>query len=159
MPFVEVSLNSAGDNQGVGWDTHQDNFNQVQELCETLDPAWATLMTDLRQRGLLESTLVIWMGEFGRTPQIQVDRTGRDHFPAAWSSVLCGGGIRGGQVIGQTSEDGMRVEDRKVVTQDLLATITRALGIDPERQNISNVGRPIRIADPEASPIEELLAG
>ncbi len=159
VPFVEVSLNSAGDNQGVGWDTHQDNFTGVKSLCETLDPAWATLMTDLRQRGLLESTLIIWMGEFGRTPQIAADRTGRDHFPVAWSSVLSGGGIRGGQVIGKTSEDGMRVEDRKVATNDLLATVCRALGINPMNQNISNVGRPIRIADPDAKPIEELLAG
>ncbi|MEZ6145530.1 MAG: DUF1501 domain-containing protein [Planctomycetaceae bacterium] len=159
VPFVEVSLNSAGDNQGVGWDTHQDNFNGVQTLCETLDPAWATLMTDLRQRGLLDSTLIIWMGEFGRTPQIAADRNGRDHFPAAWSSVLCGGGIRGGQVVGKTSEDGMRVEDRKVATNDFLATVCRALGINPANQNISNVGRPIRVADPDATPIEELLAG
>lgn len=159
VPFVEVSLNSAGDNQGVGWDTHQDNFNQVQELCETLDPAWATLMTDLRQRGLLESTLIIWMGEFGRTPNPGQDPSGRDHFPVAWSSVLCGGGINAGQVIGKTSNDGMRVDERPVPTSDLLATICRALGIDPQNQNISNVGRPIRIADPEASPIEELLAG
>ncbi|MGE4002122.1 MAG: DUF1501 domain-containing protein, partial [Planctomycetaceae bacterium] len=108
--------------------------------------------------GLLESTLVIWMGEFGRTPQIQAERTGRDHFPVAWSTVLCGGGFRGGQVVGRTSDDGMTVEDRKVSTPDFLATVCRALGIDPSTQNISNVGRPIRIADPEATPITEVLA-
>jgi hypothetical protein len=157
VPFVEVSLNSAEGAGAIGWDTHQDNFNGVKALCEVLDPAWATLMSDLKQRGLLESTLVIWMGEFGRTPQIAADRTGRDHFPAAWSTVLGGGGIRGGQVIGRTSADGMSVEDRKVGTSDLLATICLALGLDPNTQNISNVGRPIRLADPEASPIDEVL--
>ncbi len=157
VPFVEVSLNSADNNQGAGWDTHQDNFNGVRTMCELLDPAWATLMVDLRQRGLLDSTLIIWMGEFGRTPQIAADRTGRDHFPVAWSTVLAGGGIRGGQVVGKTSEDGMRVEDRKVATNDLLATVCRALNIDPDVQNISNVGRPIPIADPKAEPIEEIL--
>ena len=158
VPFVEVSLNSAGDNPGIGWDTHQDNFNSVRQLCEVLDPAWATLLDDLSQRGLLESTLVLWMGEFGRTPQIAAERMGRDHYPAAWSTVLCGGGIRGGQVIGKTSADGMQVEERKVDTSDLLATVCHALGIDPLAQNISNVGRPIRIVDPEAMPIDELLA-
>ncbi|MGE4004008.1 MAG: DUF1501 domain-containing protein, partial [Planctomycetaceae bacterium] len=105
VPFVEVSLNSAGENQGIGWDTHQDNFTGVRQMCEVLDPAWSTLLEDLKLRGLLESTLVIWMGEFGRTPQIQAERTGRDHFPVAWSTVLCGGGIRGGQVVGRTSDD------------------------------------------------------
>ncbi len=159
VPFIEVSLNSAGDNQGLGWDTHQDNFTGVRAMCEILDPAWATLMTDLGQRGLLDSTLIIWMGEFGRTPQIAADRTGRDHFPAAWSTVLAGGGVRGGQVVGRTSEDGMKVEDRKVATNDFLATVCRALGIDPDVQNISNVGRPISIADREAEPILEILAG
>lgn len=158
VPFVEVSLNSAGDNRGIGWDTHQDNFNGVRQMCEVLDPAWGTLLEDLRLRGLLESTLVIWMGEFGRTPQIVADRTGRDHYPAAWSTVLCGGGIRGGKVVGRTSPDGMTVEDRKVSTPDFLATVCRALGVDPATQNISNVGRPIRIADPEATPLDEVLS-
>ena len=157
VPFVEVSLNSAAGAGGLGWDTHADNFNGVKALCETLDPAWGTLMSDLKQRGLLDSTLVVWMGEFGRTPQIAEDRTGRDHFPAAWSSVVGGGGIRGGQVIGKTSADGMTVEDRRVGTGDLLATICLALGLDVEKQNISNVGRPIRLADPEATPITDVL--
>lgn len=158
VPFIEVSLNSADNTQGVGWDTHQDNFEGVRSMCEVLDPAWATLLEDLKTRGLMESTLVIWMGEFGRTPQIVGDRTGRDHFPAAWSTVLCGGGVRGGQVVGRTSADGMRVEERKVDTHDLLATVCGALGVDPLTQNISNVGRPIRIVDPEATPIEEVLS-
>jgi hypothetical protein len=149
VPFVEVTLG--------GWDTHQDNFNQVKRLSETLDPAWATLMSDLKERGLLDTTLIVWMGEFGRTPQIQRNRGaggGRDHFPNAWSTVLAGGGIHGGQVVGKTSPDGMTVAERPVPVADFLATVCLALGIDPTKQNQSNVGRPIRIVDKSATPIK-----
>jgi hypothetical protein len=158
VPFVEVSLNGVNGGNGLGWDTHQNNFEDVQKLCEVLDPGWATLLADLKDRGLLDTTLVVWMGEFGRTPKIN-NNNGRDHYPAAWSTVLCGGGIKGGQVIGQTSDDGMLVKDRPVAVSDFLATACLALGIDPMQQNLSNVGRPIRIADPNAKPIEEALAG
>lgn len=154
VPFVEVSFGGA---DGVlGWDTHQQNFTAVKANCGTLDPAWATLLQDLEQRGLLASTLVIWMGEFGRTPKINAN-AGRDHFPAAWSTVLGGGGIRGGQVVGRTSDDGMSVEDRPVTTADLLATVVKAVGLDPAQQNMSNVGRPIRLVDTNAKPITEVL--
>jgi hypothetical protein len=149
VPFVEVTLG--------GWDTHQDNFNQVKRLSQTLDPAWAALMKDLKDRGLLDTTLIVWMGEFGRTPQIQKGRGqggGRDHFPNAWSTVMAGGGIKGGQVVGKTSPDGMRVEDRPVPVADFLATVCLALGIDHTKQNQSNVGRPIRIVDKAATPIK-----
>ena len=148
VPFVEVTLG--------GWDTHQNNFDEVKTLCGTLDQSWGALLNDLAERGLLESTLVVWMGEFGRTPTIN-PQAGRDHYPKAWSVVLGGGGIRGGQVIGQTSADGMTVEDRKVSTPDLLATIYTALGLDPKTQNISNVARPIRLVDPEGKPVTEAL--
>jgi uncharacterized protein (DUF1501 family) len=156
VPFVEVSLAHAPGMQTFGWDTHIDNFNGVKKLCDVLDPAWAMLLEDLKQRGLLDSTLVVWMGEFGRTPAIN-GRTGRDHFPAAWSTVLSGGGIRGGQVVGRTSSDGMKVEDRPVAVSDLVATIALALGVDPMVQNQSDVGRPIRLADPNAKPLREIL--
>lgn len=151
VPFCEVTLGTQ-----QGWDTHGDNFNMVKTLCETLDPAWSTLMTDLKDRGLLDSTLVIWMGEFGRTPNIN-GNGGRDHFPVAWTSVLGGGGINGGQVYGESTEDGMQVKDSPVAVGSLVATVCEALGIDPETQNMSNVGRPIRIADPEAEAIESLI--
>jgi uncharacterized protein (DUF1501 family) len=116
------------------------------------------LLDDLDSRGLLDSTLIVWMGEFGRTPKIN-RRLGRDHFPGAWSTVLAGGGIRGGQVIGRTSADGMTVEDRPVSVPDFMATICLALGIEPGKENISNDGRPIRIVDGAARPIQEILAG
>ena len=157
MPFVEVSLTGIADQQFYGWDSHRNNFSAVRQLSELLDPAWATLLSDLDSKGLLDTTLVVWMGEFGRTPKIN-QNTGRDHFPQAWTTVLGGGGIRGGQVVGKTSDDGMEVSDRPVAVADLMATIALALGIDPEIQNLSNVSRPIRIADPEAKPIREVLA-
>ncbi len=149
VPFVEVGLE--------GWDTHNQNFERVARLAGTLDAGWSALMDDLRERGLLDSTLIVWMGEFGRTPQINAG-AGRDHFPHAWSVELAGGGIKGGQAVGRTSKDGLTVEERPTSAPDLLATVCRALGIDPRKQNPSNVGRPIRIADPSARPVEEVLA-
>src|SRR5262249_7038769 len=149
VPFVEVSLDN--------WDTHNDNFNQVKRLCGTLDPAWATLMEDLKDRGLLDTTLVVWMGEFGRTPNINPQK-GRDHFPNAWSTVLAGGGINGGQAYGKTTADGMRVEENAVSVPTFLATVCTALGIDPSKWNMSNVSRPIRIVDKVGEPIKEVLS-
>ncbi len=156
VPFVEVTL--GGVNGGTfGWDTHAQNFDNVRRLSEVLDPAWATLMEDLKDRGLLDSTLIVWMGEFGRTPKINPNK-GRDHWPNSWSTVLAGGGIKGGQAIGKTSPGGDSIVDRPVSVPDFIATICKALGIDPEKQNNSNVGRPIRIADKIAQPIKEVLA-
>jgi hypothetical protein len=156
VPFVEVTLSTAPGVQ-VGWDTHDRNFDQVKNLCGVLDPAWSTLMKDLKERGLLDSTLIVWMGEFGRTPQINGQR-GRDHFANAWSTVLAGCGIKGGQVYGKTSADGMTVSENPVSVPNFLATVCKALGLDPTKQNMSNVGRPIRLADAGAKPIKEVLA-
>jgi hypothetical protein len=153
VPFVEITQ---GEN-GAAWDNHNNIFESVKNLCGTLDAAWSTLLTDLKSRGLLETTLVVWMGEFGRTPVIN-QQGGRDHHPVAWSTVLSGGGVRGGQVIGKSSDDGMTIQDRPVTCPDLIATICSAVGIDPLKQNMSNVGRPIRLADPEAKPVKEILS-
>ncbi|HEY3969238.1 MAG TPA: DUF1501 domain-containing protein [Planctomycetaceae bacterium] len=153
VPFVEVTLTGANSN----WDTHQNNFDLVKQLSGILDPAWSTLMTDLKQRGLLDTTLVVWMGEFGRTPVIN-QQSGRDHFPMAWSTVLAGGGIKGGQVLGNTGEDGMQVRDRPVAVPEFLATICGALGIDHTKENITEEGRPIPIIDRGAKPVAELLS-
>jgi uncharacterized protein (DUF1501 family) len=149
VPFVEVTLG--------GWDTHDNNFAQVKSLCGTLDLAWAALVRDLKDCGLLETTTIVWMGEFGRTPGIN-PRQGRDHYPNAWSVVLGGGGIAGGQTVGKTSKDGMTVEELPVSVPDLLATVCRAIGIDPEKQNMSNVNRPIKIVDPSGKPVKAVLA-
>ncbi len=157
VPFVEVTLSGVQQQGGLGWDTHQQNYEGVKRLCGVLDPAWGTLMEDLKTRGLLDTTLVVWMGEFGRTPKIN-GQGGRDHWANSWSTVLCGGGLKGGQVVGRTSADGMTVEDRPVSVADFLATICRVLGVDYKTQNLSNVGRPIRIVDKDAKPIEEVIA-
>ena len=157
VPFVEVALSGVEGNQGFAWDTHQQNFESVKKLSGVLDPGWATLIEDLKTRGRLDSTLIVWMGEFGRTPKIN-NNVGRDHFPGAWTTVLAGGGIKGGQAIGRTSGDGMKVDDRPVTVPDLMVTICKALGIDPTKQNLSDVGRPIRIADPGGRPLTEALA-
>jgi hypothetical protein len=154
VPFIEIVL--GGDNSN-GWDTHSNNFERVRELSQVLDAGWATLVDDLRNRGLLDSTLLVWMGEFGRTPTINGDQ-GRDHFPAAWTAVLGGGGIKGGQVVGKTSAGGEAIEQRPVSVPDLLATICRALGVDPNRLNQSNVGRPISLVDKAGKALEDLVA-
>lgn len=156
VPFVEVSLTSVPGQNFFGWDTHQNNFEAVQALSGVLDAGWGTLMEDLTSTGLIDTTTILWMGEFGRTPIINTN-TGRDHYPKAWTTVLAGGGIAGGQAVGATSPDGIEVADRPIGVGDLLATLITALGIDPMQQNMSNVGRPIRLADPEASPVKECL--
>ncbi len=153
VPFVEVCLGGQG---GVGWDTHQNNFDRVKELSATLDAGWSALLDDLKDRGMLDSTLIVWMGEFGRTPKIN-GASGRDHFPNAWAAALAGGGVRGGQAVGRTTKDGTAVEDRPVTVPDLLATVCESLGIDPGTQNPSNTGRPITVVDTAAKPVRELI--
>jgi uncharacterized protein (DUF1501 family) len=150
--FVEVGLG--------GWDTHQNNFARVKQLSQQVDPAASALLTDLKERGLLDSTLVIWMGEFGRTPKINSrgPQPGRDHYPRAWSTVLFGGGIKGGQVVGKTDKEGAAVVERPVSTIDFMATACRILGIDYTKKNHTPIGRPVRIVDKGEEPITELLA-
>lgn len=149
VPLVEVTL---GD--GLGWDTHANNFTQVRRLSEQLDAGWATLMSELKDRGLLERTIILWGGEFGRTPVIN-QNGGRDHFPQAFTCVLAGGGIAGGQAFGATSADGSEVVDGKIDQQDVLATLCRSLGVSPSTENIADGGRPITIS--EGREITEVL--
>ncbi len=152
--FVEVMM---GD--GVGWDTHRDNFPRTRALSAEADAGMAALIDDLRERGRLDSTLVIWMGEFGRSPQI-TSGGGRNHWARAWSSVLAGGGIRGGQVIGRTDGDAAEVIDRPIGVTDFLATVCTILGIDYTRENHPpGVKRPIPIVDTskQVSVVSELL--
>ena len=148
VSFVEVSLG--------GWDTHATNFDRVKTLSETLDTGFAALLADLKDRGMLDSTLVVCQGEFGRTPKIN-GQAGRDHWPATWATVLAGGGIKSGQVIGKTSPDGTQLESDPTRTADFFATVMKAIGLDPMKQNMSNVSRPIRLADPAGKPVKELF--
>jgi hypothetical protein len=140
--FVEVMM---GD--GVGWDTHRDNFPRTRSLSQEADAGMAALLDDLDQRGLLKSTLVIWMGEFGRSPQI-TSGGGRNHWASAWSRVLMGGGIRGGQSVGRTDRDAASVLERPISVTDLLGTVCKILNIDATRENHApGVARPIPIVD------------
>ena len=151
VPFVEVAVGSAGE---ATWDSHVNNFQAVKSICAVLDPAWSTLLSDLRDRGLLGSTLVVWMGEFGRTPLIN-GNNGRDHFPDAWSVALAGGGIAAGQVIGSTTADAMSVKDRPVSAAELFATILEAIGISSVDSNLMG-DRPIPVVDGGVA-VQELL--
>ncbi|MEZ6189061.1 MAG: DUF1501 domain-containing protein [Planctomycetota bacterium] len=140
-----------------GWDTHQDCFTRHRDLCGQLDRGLGALVADLRQRGLWKKTVVVLLSEFGRTPRINKDE-GRDHFAVGWSVVLGGGPLQGGRVIGRTSEDGSKVVERPVGAGELLATLYRALGVDPEQEHYTAAGRPMRPLPPEAQPLAELFA-
>ncbi len=146
--YVEVSLG--------GWDTHNANFVNVPEKAAILDAAFATLLDDLEQRGLLRDTLVVLATEFGRTPEINANE-GRDHHPQAFSCVLAGGGIRGGCVYGTTDERGERILDKPVSIPDFNATVAHALGLPLEQQLFSPSMRPFTVAA-GGRPLEELFA-
>ena len=151
VPFVEVSLG--------GWDTHQNNFARVKSLSSQVDPAMSQLILDLKERGRLDDTLVVWMGDFGRTPKINKRgaQPGRDHYPRAWTSVMAGGGIKGGQVVGKTDKEGATVQDSPINAKDFLATVCTILGIDYRKQNTTNSNRPIRIVDKGEKVVKQLL--
>lgn len=148
VPFVKVAR--------AWWDSHGQNFETHRELCADLDQAMSALLDDLAQRGLLENTLVLTFGEFGRTPQINPS-LGRDHFANAWSCSLSGCGIKGGTVYGKTDPDGLTVVDSETKAGDLFATIFSALGIDPAKEYQLGA-RPIPIVDFGCKPIKEILA-
>ena len=143
------------------WDAHQTNdVLHKEKLVPPLDQALSTLLIDLDDRGLLDSTLVIAMGEFGRTP-FHNGAGGRDHWPGCWSLALAGGGIRGGQVVGESDEQGGVVKDRRVTIGNLMATIHKALGINWHKEYPTPVGRPAKIANSidgeTGEPIDELI--
>lgn len=147
VSFVEV--------RSGNWDTHQNNFEDCAKNAAEVDPGTATLISDLRERGLLENTVVVWMGEFGRTPKIN-PREGRDHYPRAFSMMMAGGGIRGGQVYGSTTADGQEIAENPVTVPDLMRTICKALDVNADHENMSPQGRPLKIVD-GGKPIASLL--
>jgi hypothetical protein len=147
VTFVEVRIN--------GWDTHQDVFDGVKGLAAKCDPAIAALISDLKERGLLDSTLIAWMGEFGRTPRIN-PRTGRDHWPRNFNVFLAGGGIKGGQVHGETARDGMGVTKDPVTVPDLFCTICKTIDVNATKENMSPIGRPLKIVD-GGKPVDALI--
>jgi hypothetical protein len=145
VPFVEVSL--------PGWDTHNNTPQRIRSLSEQMDQPMAALISDLKERGLLETTLVIWMGEFGRTPG-----HGRNHYARAWSTVMAGAGVKGGQVIGKTDARGNDVTERAVSAPDFMATVCKALGIDHTRNFTARGGRPVPKVAKEAKVVTQLFA-
>jgi uncharacterized protein (DUF1501 family) len=149
VPFVEVYLSS--------WDGHsKPEADRAKALQPLLDAGMASLVGDLKDRGLLDTTLVIWMGEFGRTPRVNPGG-GRDHYAKAWCTVLAGGGVKGGQVVGQTDANAAEVKDRPVSVRDFMATVCTLLGIDHSKKIDTPIGRPIQIVDKGGSPIKEVL--
>jgi uncharacterized protein (DUF1501 family) len=149
VPFVEVNIG--------GWDNHNNIFATLKDQkLPVLDKAMSALVEDLSQRGLLQDTAIIWMGDFSRTPRIN-DRGGRDHWARAWSVVVGGGGLKGGLTVGKTNEDGTAVETDPYTSQDVMATICKTLGISLETTFTSNNGRPMKIAN-SGKVIKELFA-
>ncbi len=148
VPFVRVGR--------AWWDSHGQNFETHQEMVPELDHVMAALLDDLEQRGLLSSTLVITLAEFGRTPAIN-SQLGRDHFASAWSATLSGAGVRGGSVYGRTDATGNRVAEGEINAARLFATIYRSLGINHQK-NYHIGSRPIPLTDPGTEPIREVLA-
>lgn len=138
-----------------GWDTHTNNFTAMDNQLPQLDQALGTLFEDLETKGLLESTVVVLATEFGRTPRINLN-TGRDHFPSAFSCLIGGGGIKGGQAVGKTNAEGTKVVKDKVSVPDFNASIGHALGLDLDKVVHSRSGRPFTVAN-KGKPIKQLF--
>ncbi len=159
--FVTVYYTSS-DNQP--WDTHTDHDNRHRKLCAETDVASAALITDLKSRGLLDDTLVIWGGEFGRTPYAEnrkdqpKEKPGRDHHHTAFSMLLAGGGVRGGMVYGSSDELGMNVAENPVHVHDLHATILHLMGLDHEKLTYKYAGRDFRLTDVHGHVVEDIVA-
>jgi uncharacterized protein (DUF1501 family) len=143
---VEVTLD--------GWDSHAKNHEIQRKLVDILDPAFSALLTDLKERGLLERTIVMCAGEFGRTPEIN-RLGGRDHWPRGFSIALAGGRLRGGQAVGQTDPEGIEDPTQPVGVADIHATVLTALGIDPGKIMTSPIGRTVKLS--EGNPMRALL--
>jgi hypothetical protein len=153
--LVEAGVRCVTINYG-GWDTHENNFNALKNyLLPPLDSGYSTLLTDLHDRGLLDTTLVVWMGEFGRTPRVN-GAAGRDHWPGAISVCMGGGGIKTGQVIGSTNERSEFPKERPIRVEDVAATLYKTMGINYEKEYMSPQERPLKI-NYDGTPIDELL--
>lgn len=151
--FVEVFSSGTANDQG--WDTHKRGFLENPDLAGETDSGYATLLTDLADRGMLDNTLVVWMGEFGRTPKFKKEG-GRDHYATGWITCLSGGGVQGGQVIGATDKDGVKVTDRPVGVQDLFVSFCHVLGMDPREEYITDFNQPLKLVE-GGELIEELF--
>ncbi|WP_166830053.1 DUF1501 domain-containing protein [Thalassoroseus pseudoceratinae] len=150
--FVQVYYGN-----GQPWDTHSGHDDKVPNLCKSIDQPIAALLGDLKQRGLLDDTLVIWGGEFGRTPTSE-NGNGRDHNHHGFSMWLAGGGVRGGMTYGETDEFGFKAVENKMHVHDLHATVLHLLGLDHERLTYRHAGRDFRLTDVHGRVVQEILA-
>ncbi len=149
VPFIEVNFG--------GWDLHNDVFNTLRDQrLPTLDQAIAALTQDLKSRGMLDDTVILCMGEFGRTPRINQD-VGRDHWASSWSLLIGGGGLNGGVAVGETDKDGVGLESKSYLPGDVWATVSKAMGIPLNIVHTSKRGRPMKIAN-GGNPIDELIS-
>ena len=148
----------------ASWDDHTDLNRKLKSHCDIADKPTAALIRDLKQRGMLDDTLVVWGGEFGRTPMVEirdprdVNNAGRDHHPLAYSLFLAGGGIKGGQVIGKTDDLCMNVTEDKVHVHDLQATLLHCLGLEHTRLTYHHMGRDFRLTDVAGNVVPKMLA-
>jgi uncharacterized protein (DUF1501 family) len=141
------------------WDTHSDNNARQKTLCADSDRASAALITDLKRRGMLEETLVIWGGEFGRTPYAQKNKKpGRDHHNTGFSMFMAGGGIKGGTMYGNTDEFGMHAVENRVHVHDLHATILHLLGVDHTKLTYRYSGRDFRLTDVHGNVVKDIIS-
>ena len=148
VPFIEVSMG--------GWDLHNNVFQTLKDQrLPVLDQGIAALTADLKQRGMLDDVVLVWMGEFGRTPRIN-QNVGRDHWAASWSTMVGGGGLNGGLAVGATDADGTRVVGKSYLPGDVWATVSHALGIPMSTVHTSKRGRPMKLAN-GGTPIKELI--
>ena len=148
VPFVEVNLG--------GWDMHNGAFTAQRTKLPAMDQSIAALVTDLKQRGMLDDVVLVWMGEFGRTPRINAN-VGRDHWAASWTAMIGGGGLNNGQAVGKTDANGVGIESQSYLPGDLWATVSHALGIPLNTVHTSKRGRPMKIAN-GGKPIQELIS-
>ena len=147
VSFIEV-------NEG-GWDMHGGVFNALRTKLPVQDQAISALVTDLKQRGMLDDVVLVWMGEFGRTPRINAN-VGRDHWARTWSNMIGGGGLNGGIAVGKTSPDGVDVVGKSYLPGDIWATVAQAMGIPIDTVHTSKLGRPMKLAN-GGTPIKELI--
>jgi len=150
VPFIEVRMG--------GWDLHQNVFQTLRDQrLPQLDQGVSGLVSDLKQRGMLDDVVLVWMGEFGRTPRIN-QNTGRDHWAASWTTMVGGGGLNNGQVIGATDQDGVEIADgsKSYLPGDVWATVAHAMGIPLNTVHTSKRGRPMKLAN-GGTPIKELI--
>lgn len=153
--LVEKGVRFVQVNRG-GFDVHANAFPAMRDHGEVMDPALAALIEDLAQSGLLKKTMIVMLSEFGRTPKINMTM-GRDHHPGVFSCLFAGGGVKGGQVIGSSDEDAMQPKDRPVKVSHLHASICHALGIDPDKEVMTQLQRPMKLVD-KGQPVEELFS-